>query len=850
MRETSELKGSGGGDSSNASSNATIPRMLSNGDTSQPKNKFNPKRLARFIAEYGLETKEAEAARFLFGDAVFEKVKQAAAAKATRLKFKQDTLSTDTMRKSPASPDVKRHALRLALGGSEQLVSDEEGDVSYSSDDDDDIDQSLSQLNIETPSPAAMAYVKAATDAKLAIVTRSIDSKTGGLQPLPGEGIDVVYEWKVELFAAFKDVLETKKIYSRFFKVKEGIHLRLGVYESWETLCVYVESDGDSKTNGKKPNSNGNGTIDSNNSDGSKHHGNHWVRYRVGLVNQKNSAKTVWKESTVCTKNWTSQVLQFMKIDKLKDFTNGFSVRDTVTLTCEVLDCVPWFDVGMLRGVGGVSVTDVPGTVTLNSSLSHDSSSADLLTPQLSTLLTQSLDNPLHASQLLSDALCDAGFGEEFGKKMKSLSLEHASPLMSGDELKAFKEKLDAANSQGPHGMALEFGKILAQMGDFTDDDLNQFQLPSGLSGSNKSKKGGTANDVPDVLGLGGLGLGSSKPNGLRPSLHDELKSRPEIESEDDLRSFLNVLPANPAGTTDAWDEHMDSIYNGSLNHKDIDPKHDGTVVFPAMLKRIGIAIPNRFFEYRDEQFTVTKNANGDYDTTDNSVDAIASRQIALLEAREKFKQHVTNDLGACSAFMSAIRACMYKKQAVFILLTRFHSGVPWDLSVLCASDVLRAVVFERLLFFLKQAVDDVQNAPHAEIEAIERQFVNRYVVGFRKICQLTVDPSNKSVCDELDSITPSSSLGAICGKFAVAMKAAMNFGGGDGAGLDVKSMLSSILPQLVNTQLPQLVKTGKFSTGAGELSLLKPFLSAALREEYTEEALKHDVSVYFEGLR
>ena len=63
------------------------------------------------------------------------------------------------------------------------------------------------------------------------------------MAPLEGEGVNVAFNWRVELFAAFKGVLETKKIYSRFFRAAPGVELRLGVYESWETLCVYVEPE-------------------------------------------------------------------------------------------------------------------------------------------------------------------------------------------------------------------------------------------------------------------------------------------------------------------------------------------------------------------------------------------------------------------------------------------------------------------------------------------------------------------------------------------------------------------------------------------------------------------------------
>ena len=67
-----------------------------------------------------------------------------------------------------------------------------------------------------------------------------------------------------------------------------------GVYESFDTLCIYLESDG----YGGDPDR------------------NFWVRYRIAVENQKNHAATVWKESSICTRTWNNSVLQFMKVTK------------------------------------------------------------------------------------------------------------------------------------------------------------------------------------------------------------------------------------------------------------------------------------------------------------------------------------------------------------------------------------------------------------------------------------------------------------------------------------------------------------------------------------------------------
>lgn len=96
-----------------------------------------------------------------------------------------------------------------------------------------------------------------------------------------------------------------------------------GVYESFDTICIYLESD---QSVGSDPDK------------------NFWVRYRMAVVNQKNPAKTVWKESSICTKTWNNSVLQFMKVSDMLEADAGFLMRDTVVFVCEILDCCPWFE--------------------------------------------------------------------------------------------------------------------------------------------------------------------------------------------------------------------------------------------------------------------------------------------------------------------------------------------------------------------------------------------------------------------------------------------------------------------------------------------------------------------------
>ncbi|CAN1287796.1 Ubiquitin C-terminal hydrolase 13 [Linum perenne] len=130
------------------------------------------------------------------------------------------------------------------------------------------------------------------------------------------------FTWKVENFLSFKDIMETRKIFSKFFQAG-GCELRIGVYESFDTICIYLESDQSVVSDPDK---------------------NFWVRYRMAVVNQKNPSKTVWKESSICTKTWNNSVLQFMKVSDMLEADAGFLVRDTIVFVCEILDCCPWFE--------------------------------------------------------------------------------------------------------------------------------------------------------------------------------------------------------------------------------------------------------------------------------------------------------------------------------------------------------------------------------------------------------------------------------------------------------------------------------------------------------------------------
>lgn len=96
--------------------------------------------------------------------------------------------------------------------------------------------------------------------------------------------------------------------------------------------------------------------MESDQSAGSDLDKNFWVRYRMAIVNQKNPAKTIWKESSICTKTWNNSVLQFMKVLDVLEADAGFLVRDTVIFVCEIMDCCPWFEFSDLEVSSGTSL--------------------------------------------------------------------------------------------------------------------------------------------------------------------------------------------------------------------------------------------------------------------------------------------------------------------------------------------------------------------------------------------------------------------------------------------------------------------------------------------------------------
>lgn len=129
--------------------------------------------------------------------------------------------------------------------------------------------------------------------------------------------------WRMDNFAGFREVMETRKIYSQYFKVGE-CSLRIGMYDSFDMLCVYLESE----------------------NSGSDPDDSFWVRFRIAVINQKYPSLTHWKESSLCTRTWSNSVLQLLKVSQLTDPKAGYLQREGVQVACEILECSSWFEFG------------------------------------------------------------------------------------------------------------------------------------------------------------------------------------------------------------------------------------------------------------------------------------------------------------------------------------------------------------------------------------------------------------------------------------------------------------------------------------------------------------------------
>ncbi|XP_057799974.1 uncharacterized protein LOC131015563 [Salvia miltiorrhiza] len=253
------------------------------------------------------------------------------------------------------------------------------------------------------------------------------------------------FTWKVENFLSFKEIMETRKIFSKFFQAG-GCELRIGVYESFDTICIYLESE---------------------QSVGSDSEKNFWVRYKMAIVNQRNPSKTVWKESSICTKTWNNSVLQFMKVTDMLEPDAGFLMRDSVVFVCEILDCCPWFEFSDLEVLASEDDQDA---LTTDPDEPIDSDDSDGLSGD--------------EEDIFRNLLSRAGFHLTYGDN-------------SSQPLVTLREKLlmDAGAIAG----------FLTGLRVYLDDPakVKRLLLPTKISGSNDVKKNNTNDESsPSLMNL------------------------------------------------------------------------------------------------------------------------------------------------------------------------------------------------------------------------------------------------------------------------------------------------------------------------------------------------------------
>ena len=782
--------------------------------------RFNPRRLARFIARYGLEESEAAAARFLFGDR-FEEVKAAALARAERVARRGE--------RGAGKPKLELGALLAAEEDDARAVvnddrletdrSDADADAdaeSDSSDAESDADADLEDVHIQTPSPAQMAYVKTATDAKLPVASRLITER--GMAPLEGEGVNVAFEWRIEVFAAFKDVLETRKITSRFFRAAPSVELRLGVYASWETLCVYLEPDSCVTGQSSARVSSRGGADDA--ARGAK---NHWVRYRLGLVHQRDARKTVWKESSTCTRTRrTSPVSQLVKMHELMDPENGFVVKDTVVVACDVLDCCPWFDE---REIGASAETAAPATL----------SSADG-------------ERDRTAAAAAAEAVTETPSSARTG--VAGVAREGSGPVGSRQEEgegASSKTKRRGGGGDGGGALADAFG------GGGTDPDAFQSELLDEDLSRTPLDDSETLAEFPESAG---------EPSGLRSALSESLFEN------DLLRAALRSRA-------------LDADASRSVSSRSSPPSRRRAGAGPGAGLDGGAA---REAEGREDD--ETKRRTAEFDRLFRAVgiepitlsglsDVSPERTGPLLGARSHFRRQLYVNPRERNAFHAAIgaflstraaaaaaaRECLAVTPTARLAHTPLGGGdfrigahAPSDASrlhlmVMCGCSVLRGVVYQRLLSSLLEACEALNEAlatsPNASGNpaAEEALFDTRVLLGaLTRLCDVAVIEANGSdfgmgTAEDLHSHPEPSE--PTCTRLAQALNAPWP------SRLKIDDVLGFSPRQILAACVESIVPRYGRDASPTARSLMVPLLEGALGG-YGDDS----VSTYFEALR
>lgn len=288
-------------------------------------------------------------------------------------------------------------------------------------------------------------------------------------EPAESPSYKSCFTWRIENFLAFKDVVETRKIFSKFFSAGP-CDVRVGLYESFDSLCVYLESDAaaappvapatNNATDGTAP--------------PPEKPASFWIRYRAAILNQRFPERTQWREGSVYTRSWNNSVLQFPRVGGTGTGASGSSanggdhggllLRDSLAVSVEILECRPWSQetegappaaaapltptgAGQRVGEGGsvaagANAVSVPGAAAPGRTLTRDDDTSDGAGDNSSSSIGSDEEDDLEDDDPRGDAEVEDALGRWLSAAgLELLGIENHPPLVG--DVKAVQSTLE-----------------------------------------------------------------------------------------------------------------------------------------------------------------------------------------------------------------------------------------------------------------------------------------------------------------------------------------------------------------------------------------------------------------------